>query len=25
VDLRAFLKIGKEVLTETWIYQWSVK
>ena len=25
VDLRAFLKIGKEVLTETWIYQWSGK
>jgi glucans biosynthesis protein len=23
VDLRAFLRLGSEVLTETWIYQWS--
>ncbi len=23
VELRAFLKVGDEVLTETWVYQWS--
>lgn len=25
VDLRAYLKSGGEVLTETWLYQWSAK
>ncbi|TAN47510.1 MAG: glucan biosynthesis protein G [Methylococcaceae bacterium] len=25
VDLRAFLKSGREVLSETWLYQWSAK
>lgn len=25
VDLRAYLKSGREVLSETWLYQWSAK
>lgn len=25
VDLRAYLKSGREVLTETWLYQWSAR